>query len=226
MDRAREEARKGAPEGVVIMAAEQTAGRGRQGRSWYSPRGSLSLSVVFHPAMGQLPGLVMAGALAVARTVRICTRLAPVIKWPNDILLSGRKVCGILVESELQADKVAFAVVGIGLNVARDAAVSPDIAAIATSLEREAGRSLDMKDIAGELLEQLDDLYGDLRAGRPVFKEWRDSLVTLGKPVRIEHGPRMEEGLAEDVTPEGALLLRRKDGTLAEVVAGDAITPG
>lgn len=223
MDRAREAAREGAPEGTVVIAGEQTAGRGRQGRSWFSPHGGLALSVVFRPLIHQLPGLVMTGALAALRAIRETTGLDPGIKWPNDILLNGRKVCGILVENELRAGEVAFCVSGIGLNVAVDIAANPEIAAIATSLEVETGRKIDMYVITGTLLEQLDILYSDLRAGRPVFDEWRDSLVTLGKRVRIEHGSTPEEGTAEGVTPDGALMVRRDDGTLAMVVAGDAV---
>lgn len=225
MDRAREAAREGTPEGSVVIAGEQTAGRGRQGRTWFSSGGGLALSVVFRPTMRQLPGLVMISALAVARAIRVTTGLNPSIKWPNDILLGGRKVCGILVENELHAGAVSFAVAGIGVNVAADTTVHPEIAAIATNLERERGRPLDLTEVTTRLLEQLDDLYADLRAGGPVFDEWRNSLVTLGKRVRIKHGPAPEEGLAEDVTPEGSLLVRRDDGTLATVVAGDAVTP-
>jgi BirA family biotin operon repressor/biotin-[acetyl-CoA-carboxylase] ligase len=225
MDRAREAAREGAPEGTVVIAGEQTAGRGRQGRSWLSPRGGLALSVIFRPDLRHLPGMVMISALSVKRTIRETTGLAAGIKWPNDILLNGRKVCGILVENELRAGGVSFSVAGIGLNVAVDTQAHPEIAAIATSLEKEAGRAVGLGEVAGELLEQLDILYSDLRAGRSIFEEWRDSLVTLGHRVRIEHGASPEEGLAEGVTPEGALLVRRADGTQATVLAGDAVIP-
>jgi len=117
MDVARSEARQGVSEGTVIIAGEQTSGRGRLKRHWLSPPGNVALSVILHPDVSSLPCLIMIASLAVVRSIESTTGLKADIKWPNDILIDGKKVCGILIENEISSDKTARAIIGIGVNV-------------------------------------------------------------------------------------------------------------
>ena len=135
MDEASRLAEEGADEGAVVIAEIQSAGRGRQGRSWISRPGNLLLSVLFRPEMEQLPFISMIGGLAVVRAVRKTTGLSPAIKWPNDVLLGGKKAAGILAESAIVGDSVCYAVLGLGINVALDPSKAEEISAIATSVD-------------------------------------------------------------------------------------------
>ena len=224
MDVARQEVGRGAAEGTVVVAGEQTAGRGRQGRSWLSPHGSLALSVVFRPSLSHLTALGMIAPLGVVRAVRRATGLETGIKWPNDVLLGGKKVCGVLVESGLRGGQVDYAIAGLGLNVDFDPAAWPEIADIATSLSAGLGHSLPLGEVLGPLLEELDRLYLSLRAGEPVYREWQAHLETIGQRVTVRGEGWQEEGVAEGVDPDGSLLLRREDGTLRRLFSGEVLS--
>jgi len=221
MDLAREEAEKGTVEGTVVVAGEQTGGKGRRNRVWLSPPGSLSLSLVLRPAVTELPGLVMVGALAVVYAIKAVTGLSSSIKWPNDVLLNGKKVCGVLIESELRQDSVGYAVIGIGINVNLRLADYPEIASTATSLSDELCRTVSRLVLMGKLLEEIERLYQEIPVGEGVFKQWRDQLVTLGKRITVSWGEESLEGVAESVAPDGSLRLRQLDGSLSQVMAGD-----
>jgi len=221
MDTVRELARQGATEGTTVIAGTQTSGRGRLGRLWLSPGGSLAMSVIFRPEVSQLPQLIMVASLAVVRTIKESTTLNADIKWPNDVLIRGKKVCGILVESELKANQASFAAVGIGLNINMEPAAHPELAAIATSLSGELGRPASYEDVTACLLNNMEDYYLRVRSGQSVALEWRRNIETIGKAVRIQNGRDTVEGIAEDVAADGALLLRRNDGGLEKIVAGD-----
>lgn len=222
MDIARRVAREGASEGTVIVADEQTRGRGRLGREWLSRRGeSLSLSVILHPAVGQLSQLNMVASLAAVRSITEVTGLKPLIKWPNDILLSSKKVSGILIENIFDGAFLKAAVVGIGINVNLDPASFPEIAAIATSLSIEAGRRVSTQDLTARLLQEFDELYRELRRTGTVYDAWIPFVGTVGKQVRIRSGDRIEEGCAESVDVNGSLILRRPDGTRLTLDAGE-----
>jgi len=221
MDKARDLARSGAGEGVAVIAGQQTHGRGRLGRTWFAAEGSLAMSVVLHPRLSQLPQLLMLAALAVVQAVHQVTGLQPRLKWPNDVLIGGRKLCGILTESDLLGNEVKFAIVGIGLNVNYDTRSAPEISDIATSLSRELGHEVPLPVITARLLEALETLYLELKAGRSLVGRWRDNLETLGRNVKVRTGQAIEQGFAESVTDDGSLLLRRNDGSLATIVVGD-----
>ncbi|MBI4304340.1 MAG: biotin--[acetyl-CoA-carboxylase] ligase [Chloroflexi bacterium] len=221
MDVARKIAAEGAPEGTLVLAEEQTVARGRRGRVWVSPKGSLALSLILRPSLEELPRLVMVASLAVSRSIQQATGLKADIKWPNDVLIRGKKVCGILIENALRGQVVDWAVVGIGINVSLDIALYPDISAIATSLSSEAGREVPRLDVLRLLLVQMERLYLASRRGEPVYDEWQNRLITLGKRIRVRFGEAIEEGLAESVDKDGALLLRRSDGRLTTVTAGE-----
>ena len=159
MEIARQEAQQGAPEGTVIIADEQTAGRGRIKRVWLSPRGSIALSIILYPDVDSLPFLIMLASLAVARSIETVTGLKPQLKWPNDVFVNGKKVCGILIESEVQGDKVNYAILGIGINVNLSPADFPEIPPDATSLSEETGYEISRLDIIRQLLLETDRLY-------------------------------------------------------------------
>ncbi len=221
MAAARQEAGRGAAEGTVVITEEQTAGKGRAKRVWLSPRGSVALSIILYPDISQLPYLVMVASLAVARSIEAVTGLEMQLKWPNDVLIRGKKVCGILIENELRGDRVAWAVIGIGINVNIRMMDFPEIAATATSLHDELGKELPRVTIIRRLLVEMEKYYLSLGDGELIFQEWRDHLLTLGKRVRVTAGGNVLEGVAEDVARDGKLLLRHSDGQLSHVVAGD-----
>jgi len=221
MDRARQAAREGAPEGTIVIAEEQTAGRGRQGRAWLAPPGNIALSLLLRPTLEQLPSLNMVASLAVVRAVARTTGIQACIKWPNDVMVGSRKLCGILVDSELAGDTVNFAVVGLGLNVNLNPGDYPEIAATATSLSRELGGVVPRLPVVQALLEEMEALYLRLRQGESLLAEWRYHLATLGQRVVIIQGQQRQEGFAEEVAADGSLLLRLPDGSLLPVVAGE-----
>jgi len=221
MDAARREARQGTPEGTVIIAGEQTRGRGRMKRPWLSPRGNIALSVVLYPDVSSLPYLIMLASLAAARSIEAVTGLKTQIKWPNDIIVNGKKVCGILIESEMKGGRVAHAVIGIGINVELSLSSAPDILACATSLAEEAGHMIPPVELVRRLLVEIERLYLSLPGGESIYKAWRDRLVTLGNTVYVASGDATLEGTAESADRDGALLLRQADGNLTRIVAGD-----
>ncbi len=214
----------GAAEGLVMTADEQTRGRGRFRREWLSPPGtSLLISILLRPRTEILPSLFMIAALAVPRAIRrVCPELAPEIKWPNDVLLGGRKVCGILVEVvRPEAEQDQFAVVGIGVNVNWDTASIPEIAERSTSLSREMGGAVSRLDLLCALLAEMESLYIGAQKGEDVFKQWRASLVTLGRRVSVSGSDSSFEGVALDVEQSGELVVEDDDGRRRVVHAGD-----
>jgi len=221
MDEGRQAAIVGAPEGTVILADEQTSGRGRLKRQWVSPRGCLTFSLILYPETRVLPFLIMVSALAVADTVEATAAVTAEIKWPNDVLVQGKKISGILIETGIREGSPSYAVIGIGLNVNLDPATFPEICATATSLSSETGRVLSRAVVLRELLTRLDYWYGALLDGKDVFAAWRRRLSTLGKNLCVKAGSVIYEGVAEDVAPDGALLLRAADGRLLKMPAGD-----
>ena len=220
-DLARELARASAPQGTVVLAGRQTAGRGRLGRSFISPRGGLYFTVILRPALEHLRSLPIVAALAVARGLEQVAGLRTALKWPNDVLVGGRKICGILVESEVTGPTVNHVLLGIGVNVNADMSAYPEIAAIATSAAAEAGHSVSREALAAGILSELEELYLAAQVGRRVRDEWRARLQTLGRRVRVTCGETVEEGLAEDVDGDGSLILRRPDGSRVTIAAGD-----
>jgi len=221
MDVARGEVKGGAAQGTVVIAGEQVAGRGRIKRVWLSPRGNIALSVILYPDVSSLPYLVMLASLAVVHAIETVTGLKPQIKWPNDVLIKGKKVCGILIESEVRGESALYAIIGIGINISLKYSDIPAIAVPATSLAGELGREVSRVDLIRNLLVEVDSLYGALPAGEAIYEEWRDRLVTLGKRVNVSSSNKVLEGTAESVTGDGRLLLRHSDGSSAVVIAGD-----
>ncbi len=227
MDAARQAAFEGAPEGTVVLAEGQTEGRGRLRRVWLSPSGCLTFSIILYPETRFLPFLVMISALAVADAIKAFASVKAEIKWPNDVLVKGKKISGILIETGLQEGSPNVAVIGIGLNVNLNTASCPDIDGIATSLFMETGKKMDRAMVLRKVLARFEHWYEKLKGGENIVAAWRARLVTLGKRVQVAAGNAKYEGIAEDVAADGALLLRQPDGWLLKMPAGDVtLKPG
>jgi BirA family biotin operon repressor/biotin-[acetyl-CoA-carboxylase] ligase len=237
-DLARRQARAGQPEGLVILADAQTAGRGRMGRAWFAPPGSsLLLSLLLRPAWlapADAFSLTMLAGVALCEAVEQVTPVHAALKWPNDLLLpvrtaagpALRKAAGILSEIELAGDQIAWVVLGIGVNVSWSPAGivdRRDLAEVATSVGAAAGQLVERLALLRALLERLDARYNALRRSGSVelFECWRERLAMLGQPVQIvlPHGEL--RGVAEDVERSGALRIRDAHGALHTVLAGD-----
>ena len=219
---AKREARQGAVEGTTIVAGEQTAGKGRLQRVWLSPEGSIALSIILYPRLEDMPSLMMLASLAVAHSIEAVTGLRPQLKWPNDVLIKGRKITGILIENSLRGKTLKYAVIGIGININIRMADFPELSTLATSLSDELGNKVSPLAIIKRLLVEIEGLYRQLPDSDSIYREWRDNLLTLGKKVRVKSGRNIYEGVAEAVTRDGSLLLRGPDGNLTTIVAGDA----
>lgn len=225
-DIARREAEQGAPEGTAVVAEEQTAGRGRLGRAWVSPAGkNLYFTLVLRPDLARLRVLGMAAPLAVARAVETVTGIPAQLKWPNDVLISGRKLAGVLIDSEISGGEVVFALVGIGINVNFDTDEDGEIAPIGTSLKREAGRTVSRENVLAAVFNEFERLYEDTSPA-VVRESWKARLETIGREVRARFGDTVYEGVAEDVNADGSLLLRLADGSQAVLEAGEVTLRG
>jgi BirA family biotin operon repressor/biotin-[acetyl-CoA-carboxylase] ligase len=222
MDLAKKLAGQGMAEGSVVLCDEQTEGRGRQGRKWFdSPASSILMSIIFRPTVAQLPQLNMLASLAIVLTIEKVAGVKSGVKWPNDVLIKGKKVAGILVENVFEGNALQASIVGVGLNVSLDVTAHPEIAPIATSLSAELGRELSRDEVLKPLLEEMDALYQAVKRGEDVYRLWLPYVETVGKTVRIKSGKSVEEGLAQSVNPDGSITLRRADGSLVTIVTGE-----
>jgi BirA family biotin operon repressor/biotin-[acetyl-CoA-carboxylase] ligase len=226
-DWAKELAELGAAEGTVTIAEAQTAGRGRFGREWISPMGGLWFSIVLRPRFKPLEAvkLVFVAGLAVADVLREIYSLRVETKWPNDVLVNGLKVCGILAEMNTTGEKVNYVVVGIGVNANFDVKrVLPEkLRNVATSLEKELGKKVKLEELFRALLERIESVYEQfIREGfAPVLKGWKSYAGFLDCAVEVTNENERLSGLALDVDDEGALALKLKDGTIRRVFIGD-----
>jgi BirA family biotin operon repressor/biotin-[acetyl-CoA-carboxylase] ligase len=225
-------ARDGVKEGVVVFAEAQTRGRGRLGRTWLSPaRKGLWFSVLLRPPLrpGAITQVTIAAATALVRAIRRHTGLVAEIKWPNDVLVQGRKVAGVLTELSAELDRVHHVVLGIGVDVNVAAGEFPaELRRTATSLQIETKQPVDRAALAVEVLRALDDDYQRLRRGEfgAVAAEWERACSTLGRDVLIRVGDREVRGRAESLDPDGALLVRTEHGYLERIIGGDVTLAG
>jgi len=220
-------ARDGVGEGVAVFAEAQTKGRGRLGRKWLSPaRRGLWFSVLLRPELRpqEATQLTVASATALRRAIEAGTGLQAEIKWPNDIVMGGRKVAGILTELSAEPDRVRYVVLGIGVDVNLGAGeFPPELRKLATSLKMEAGRTISRAELATAILRELDGDYARVCGGRfaEVADEWEEHCTTIGRAVTIQIGERKIRGRAESLDDAGALLLRTEHGHLEHVTGGD-----
>lgn len=211
-------AEAGAPEGATLVAVSQTGGRGRRGRSFYSPEGGLYLSTLLRPAAGTDLGLLTScAAVAAARAIESLCPLSVGIKWVNDLYIHGRKVCGILAEAGFADGTLDYVVLGFGINVA-SVALPPELAAIATTLGNE-GAAVDRAALAAALLNQWERAYATLSTG-DFLAESRHRSVVLGRPVQVLRGSESFSATAEAITDAGHLVVRTADG-LTELLSGE-----
>lgn len=228
---ARALAREGAPEGTLVVAEEQTGGRGRLGRGWFSPRGLGNWSsLILRPGVPALrgPGITFAAGVATAEAIEAVTGLAPGLKWPNDILLNGKKVVGILTEMVTGAEWIEYVILGVGVNVNQPGDAFPgDLAASATSLRAELGRVISRSQLMAASLAAVEKWYGVFLDGgmEEILPAWRSRWLHRGKGVEISSPSGRLRGVAMDVDEMGALMLRTTAGTRERVLAGDLIVP-
>jgi BirA family transcriptional regulator, biotin operon repressor / biotin---[acetyl-CoA-carboxylase] ligase len=220
-------ARDGVPEGVVVFAEAQTKGRGRLGRKWISPRRKgLWFSVLLRPKLRppEATQLTIASATALRRAIQSGTGLRPEIKWPNDIVMGGKKVAGILTELSAELDRVRYVILGIGVDVNLGAGeFPPELRKLATSLRIESGRTVPRAELATAILRELDADYARIGGGgfARLADEWEAHCQTIGRNVTIQVGERRLRGRAESLDDDGALLLRTEHGRLERVIGGD-----
>ena len=213
------------PHGAVVIAEEQTAGRGRAGHKWHSEKtNGIYMTVLLRPPLSpqQAPILTLAAGLAVRDAIAEQTGLTPDLRWPNDLLFGRKKFCGILTEMNAEQDRIHFVAVGIGINVNHDR-VPDDLSAIATSLKIETGRAQSRVELVARLLRHLDSYYNRLLAEGPeaiVARFSGCSSFARGKRVRIEAPSETYTGTTEGLEPSGLLRVRRDDGRVLPVIAG------
>ncbi|KQC16424.1 MAG: biotin--[acetyl-CoA-carboxylase] ligase [Methanothrix sp.] len=214
-----------AENGTVVVAEVQTAGRGRMERSWHSPKGGIWMSVILKPKIP--PALAsrvnMASAVAAARALAGLYGLDVRIKWPNDLLVSGKKVCGILTEIGAEIDSLDYAVVGIGINANIDPSRLPEEWG-ATSISGLLGREVSRTELVQKVLEEMERAYEEVESSFDlVYVAWKRRSATVGQRVRIITRGGEFEGRAEALEADGALVVRRDDGPFERVLAGDCI---
>ncbi|MEJ0090916.1 MAG: biotin--[acetyl-CoA-carboxylase] ligase [Limisphaerales bacterium] len=220
-------ARDGVKEGVVVFAESQTKGRGRLGRKWMSPtHKGLWFSILLRPNLRpqETTQLTVASAVALRRAIKSVTGLAADIKWPNDLLIGGKKVVGILTEMSAEVDRVRHIILGIGVDVNQGVDEFPaELRKIATSLKIEAGEEICRAELAVEILRELDADYARICGGKfpVVADEWEAACATIGRNVSVQTGVHKISGRAESLDDDGALLVRTEHGRLERIIGGD-----
>lgn len=218
---------KGALHGTVVIADSQTKGRGRLGRTWFSPPGSnIYMSIILRPVLDlkNVPVLTIMASVASANALRDVTGLPVGIKWPNDLLVSDKKLGGILSETRSVNERIIFSVIGIGINVnSGPEDLPPDLRAIATSIKKETGREESRQNLIANILNEMDYRFKSLsKDGKEkLLAEWRRLSLTLEKPVKAVVGKDTFFGIAEEIDDKGMLLLRLPSGALKKISAGD-----
>ena len=215
-------------DGIVIIAGEQKSGRGRQNRKWLSPKGGIWLSVVLRPRISasKITLLPFAAALAVCDTIKKTTQLDAKLRWPNDVTISGKKVAGILIDLSMEAERINYAVVGIGINANVDSsAISSYLekGIKVTSLSDELGHKTNILDLTKVILERLEYYYMELKRCAPntIIEEWKKNSDILYQKVAVMQNNRTIQGIAADVNDDGSLLVRTNDCNNINVVASD-----
>jgi len=213
---ARKLARAGTPHGTLVVAGVQKGGRGRLGRHWGSPEGGLWMSLVLRPGLvaGHASRITQTAAVGVAGALWEIGVEAR-IKWPNDLLVGGKKICGILAESGVgPGGRLDYAILGIGMNANLDPSDLGVMDRGVTTIRHELGRDVDLLLLLGVVLSNLDATLARIEDFETVLDEWRNLNCTLGERVRVRRFGETIEGQAIDLTPEGALLLATPDGTV------------
>ena len=216
---------EGEAHGTVVVAEEQTSGRGRAGHSWHSEKTTgIYVSILLRPQISPMlaPALTLVGGLAAHDAIAEASGLLPDVRWPNDVLLNGKKVCGILTEMQAEPDRMHFAVIGIGINV-NQAKMPGELATIATSMRTETGRAHSRLDLLARLLRHLDRYYNQFIAegAAPSLRRFAEvSSYFEGKRVRISTSTDNFVGTTAGLEPMGILRVKRDDGKIESVISG------
>lgn len=222
-------ASRGAPEGTVVVAEHQEAGRGRRGRGWFGhPGKGIMFSLLLRPALPpqKASAITLMAGVGVARGVGEAYPLKCQLKWPNDLMVGEKKLGGILTEMSSEADQIHYLVLGIGINANIEAELfPPELKDQATSLSMELGQKVDRVLLLRRVLEELETEYHRLLSGgsSAVMEEWRGLSSTLGKEVEVQNPQGTLRGRALDVDEEGALLLQQEGGQVLRITAGDVV---
>jgi BirA family biotin operon repressor/biotin-[acetyl-CoA-carboxylase] ligase len=224
---AKDLAAAGAEEGTVVLARRQQHGRGRFDRIWESPDGGMYLSLILRPQLSpdKISLLPLVAGLAVAKTVD-SYGLHTTIKWPNDVLVNGKKIAGILLESEGNGQSIRYVVVGIGMNINIDMmALSTDIRYRSTSILQEKGTTVEYLEVLKRFLTQFEQDYLHLLHYQydSIIHEWKKRSDTLGKQVQVRTPIETIQGVAIDIDESGFLLLRTEQGTVRKIYSGDCL---
>jgi len=219
---------EGINEGTLIIAERQSAGKGRLGREWFSPAGGICLSIILYPQLppSYIPRITLMTAVAVVKAIKMCTQIEPKIKWPNDILINEKKVCGILTEMNAELDIINWVVVGIGINVNIDHREFPeDIQKNTISLKEVSGKEILRVKMVQIFLQEFEKYYESLkkREFSSILKEWKLYSHTLGRKIRVDIGEKIIIGEAVNINEEGALILKKEDGELIKIISGTVI---
>ncbi len=223
-------AEKGMKEGAIIVADEQVKGKGRHGRSWSSPsKSGIYMSCILRPSIApnEISRITLLAAVAVALAIRDVASLEVTIKWPNDIMLDRKKLCGILTQMKAEQDRVDFVVLGIGINVNTPKSELPKGAtSIAEELKSRGGKiNLSRVELTKKVLERLEEYYNLMKSEgfEPIIDIWKDLSEMIGSRVKVSIHGKTFEGLAHDINPDGALVVRLDSGVLEKVSSGDVI---
>ncbi len=212
-------------EGTVIVADVQTTGRGRLGRTWYSPPGGLCITIILFPNLEPvyISRITLMTAVVLVQSIRKLYGIPVQIKWPNDLVLRNKKLCGILTEMAAESDRINYVVVGIGVNANLKGEDFPkDIRGKSISLQEILGESISRIKLTQLLLENFEKYYNVLQKKEfaPILEEWKESANYLGKKITVVSAEQTISGKAIDITPEGALIIRKEDGELVHVLSG------
>lgn len=224
---AQELASKGVPEGTIIVADEQTGGRGRMARTWYSPKETgIWMSLILRPKISiqRTPQLTLIAAVAIVQAIEEVTGLSPHIKWPNDILINGKKVVGILTELQAEADQVHSVIIGMGINVNQNVDHFPEhLLSIATSLAIEKGQSITRAELIQKILLRFEGLYFQyLKHGfKPIKLLWESYAISLNKFITARTLSGAIKGKAIGINDEGVLLIETDEGKIEHIYSAD-----
>jgi len=235
IDSTNKEAKKlaasGEKEGTIVISEEQLAGRGRLGRTWISPAGtSIWMSVILRPSIAPTDAskITLLAGLAVCEGIKEATGLPVQIKWPNDLVLHNKKICGILTEMSAEMEKINYIILGIGINVNTDS-FPEDLKNTATSLKIEGEKEYDRKEIVKAILmylEQYYELYMKNQDMEDLLEKYKNHCLTLGKEVKIIHRNEEFIGKAVDLSKEGELMVEKQDGQVITVFSGEVSVRG
>jgi BirA family biotin operon repressor/biotin-[acetyl-CoA-carboxylase] ligase len=224
--KANELAKAGEGEGSIVLAEEQSSGKGRLGRKWLSKKGTnILLSVILRPQLkpNEVFLITMLTSVSITNVIRNYLKLTAEIKWPNDIYIKGKKVCGILTEFHAKKEYIDFIILGVGINVNFNTSPYPEIKEIATSLSQEKRAKISRSKFLLYFLQELEKEYEKLKEKKSeeIREKWREYSFIFGKTVVVESFGKISEGEALDIDAEGALIIRNKEGQLKRILCGD-----